>query len=76
MGQIIGFALCLENKEAEASLELRKIYPVIEPEPNDPNDFVRLIDEDEEDYLYPREMFQLLTFDKNIEQRILQTITI
>ena len=53
-----GFAVCLRNRGYAASLEVRKLYPVV----NDPdaaaNDLIRVIDESGEDYLYPARIFQ------------------
>ena len=56
---IVSFALCLENSECD-DLELNKIYPVVEAEANDPENYLRIIDESEEDYIYPREMFEIV----------------
>jgi len=56
-----GFAVCLRNRGYATSLEVRKLYPVL----NDPeaaaNDLIRVIDESGEDYLYPASLFQKLT---------------
>ena len=50
------FAICLDNEGYEASLELRKIYQVLPPEDNDPKDYVRIVDESGEDYLYHKKV--------------------
>ncbi len=47
---IIGFALCLENSDCD-DLELNKVYPVVESEENDPHNYLRVIDESEEDLI-------------------------
>jgi hypothetical protein len=39
------FAICTDNEGYEASLELRKIYPVTRPEPNDPKGYIQVVDE-------------------------------
>lgn len=70
---IIGFALCLENSEC-GDLELNKIYPVVEPDASDPNDYVRVIDESEEDYIYPRSMFEMVSLSTSVRDRILENI--
>ena len=62
---IIGFALCLENSDSE-DLELDKIYPVVEPETNDPEDYLRIIDESEEDYIYPKAMFEMVSLSTDL----------
>lgn len=51
------FMLCLYNEPNRVSLELGKLYRVVEPEPDDPESQVRLIDESGEDYLFPRQWF-------------------
>jgi hypothetical protein len=70
---IIGFALCLENSECD-DLQLNKIYAVVEPENNDPQDYLRVIDESEEDYLYPRQMFEIVNFSENIQSRLRENV--
>lgn len=47
------FVICVNNKENPASLEVRMLYRVVEPQPGDPKDYVRIVDETGEDYLYP-----------------------
>jgi hypothetical protein len=70
---IIGFALCLENSEC-SDLQLNKIYPIVEPEHNDPPNYLRVIDESEEDYLYLREMFEIVNFDEQVHNRLLENL--
>jgi hypothetical protein len=68
------FALCLNNADYEVSLELRKLYPVLPPEPNDPQGYVRIIDESGEDYLYSAEAFEIIQLAPQIEQRLVATL--
>lgn len=51
------FVLCVNNKSNPASLEVRMLYRVVEPEAGDPKDYVRIADESGEDYLFPRQWF-------------------
>jgi len=51
------FAICVRNKDYEASLELRKLYPVLEDEFGAQHGMIRVIDESGEDYLFPNEYF-------------------
>jgi len=51
------FAVCIKNDDYEASLELRKIYEVIEDSVAAKHDMVRVIDEEGESYLYPADWF-------------------
>ncbi len=61
--KIIDFALYIGKLDDETDFELAKLYPVIEPLNNDPKDFLRVVDESGEDYLYPREYFQIVALD-------------
>ncbi len=49
--------LCVRNDGVEASLEKGKAYRVIKPLANDPAGMARVIDEENEDYLYPAAWF-------------------
>jgi hypothetical protein len=60
------YALCVGNEGNEVSLELRKLYQLVEPEPNDPADWVRVIDESGEDYVYPAVNFVVLTLPGDV----------
>ncbi len=51
------FVVCINNKEFEVSLELRKIYEVVEDTIASSHDQLRIIDESGEDYLYPSNLF-------------------
>jgi len=51
------YALCINNKEYEASLIPRKIYEIIPDERAEQDDFVRVVDESGEDYLFPADYF-------------------
>lgn len=71
--KIIGLALCLENSDC-GDLELNKVYPIVEPEANDPESYLRIIDESEEDYIYPKEMFELVNLRAQIQDRVLENL--
>lgn len=51
------FAVCIQNIGYEASLELRKIYEVLEDEEAHKYNRIRVIDESGDDYLFPKEFF-------------------
>jgi len=53
-----GFAVCVRNREYEASLEVRKLYPVVSDAEAEAEGLMRVVDESGEDYLYPAEMFE------------------
>jgi hypothetical protein len=49
-----GYAVCLRNAGFGASLEVRKLYPVVDDADAEGNDLIRVIDELGEDYVYQR----------------------
>ncbi len=62
------YALCVSNEGTEVSLELLKLYRIAEPEPNDPADWIRVVDESGEDYLYPAANFVLLKLPGDVQE--------
>jgi hypothetical protein len=62
------YALCVGNEGNEVSLELLKLYQIVEPESNDPADWIRVIDESGEDYIYPVANFVILTLPDDLEE--------
>ena len=55
------FVVCVKNSEMEASLELKKIYEVIEDASAKEKNLLRIIDESGEDYLFPADYFVPIT---------------
>jgi hypothetical protein len=51
------FAICIDNAEYPASLELHKLYRVLSDALAAKDGDIRVIDESGEDYLYPAEYF-------------------
>jgi len=51
------FVICIDNCDCPASLEVRKIYPVLEDSQAEKHGQVRVVDESGEDYLYPNSCF-------------------
>ncbi len=66
----IAYALCVNNEGYEASLELRKLYQVVTPESNDPDEWLRIVDESGEDYLYSGERFLLITLPRDMQAAV------
>ena len=62
-----GFAVCLRNVGYTASLEIRKLYPVLNDPEAEANDLIRVIDESGEDYVYPARLFQKLTLPTEVQ---------
>jgi hypothetical protein len=69
------FAICIDNEGYEASLELRKIYQVVSPEPNDPKGYIRVVDESGEDYLYTAKAFESVDLPPRIERKLIATMS-
>ncbi|MGH9379277.1 MAG: hypothetical protein ACRD2Z_01490 [Thermoanaerobaculia bacterium] len=51
------YVVCLENGGYAASIEPRKIYRRIPDAEAESDDFIRIVDESGEDYLYPARYF-------------------
>jgi hypothetical protein len=51
------FVLCIRNDGYPASLERRKIYPVLRGAAAAKQSLMRVVDESGEDYLYPADYF-------------------
>ncbi len=66
------FAVCIKNENNEESLELRKIYEILEDPSAEKRGFVRVIDEEGEDYLYPKAWFLSLKLPQTIEEALLE----
>ena len=67
------FAICIHAGE-DALLTARKIYQVLPDEKAERSDYVRIIDDEGEDYLYPKNYFVFVPFSQEIEKVFLQTI--
>ena len=64
------FAVCVRNDGHEASLELRKIYEVLEDNDAARRQLTRVVDEEGEDYLYPAAWFVRIELPRNLEEAI------
>ena len=65
------FALCLENEGNEASLILGKVYRILPDARAAKDDFVRIVDESGEDYLFHKSQFAFVDFPQTIRKKIL-----
>jgi hypothetical protein len=69
------FAICVENAEYPASLELHKLYRMLlDAEAAEDGD-VRIIDESGEDYLYPAEYFVVIEMSRHTAQVLTKSFT-
>jgi hypothetical protein len=68
------FALCIKNIDYEASLIRGKLYQILPDEDASKDDFIRVIDESGEDYLYHESMFILVELPPKV-RRALRAVT-
>lgn len=62
----IRFAVCITDSEPD--LELRKIYQVIPDDKASKDNYIRVIDESGEDYLYPASYFVFIEVPQSEER--------
>ncbi|MCP4991632.1 MAG: hypothetical protein GY928_37905 [Colwellia sp.] len=65
------FALCINNTDYEASLIVKKVYEIIPDDEAAKDDFMRIIDESGEDYLYHMSYFLLVEFSDEVEKALM-----
>ena len=66
-------AICIFATE-DLLLTRRKIYQVLPDEKAERSNFIRIIDDEAEDYLYPKNYFVFVPFSQEVETALLQTI--
>ncbi len=64
-------AVCI-FAEREMLLTPRKIYQVLADKSAERSDYIRVIDDEGEDYLYPKKYFVLVPVSRDIENALLQ----
>ena len=62
------FVICIHNGEYAGTLELRKVYEVLQDPDAAARNYMRVIDESGEDYLYPRSWFVPVSVPEGAEQ--------
>ena len=60
------YAVCLENKGYEASLQIGKLYEIITDDEAEKDEMIRVIDEDGEDYLFESKLFYPLVLPNDL----------
>jgi hypothetical protein len=66
------YVVCIGNSDYEASLELRKIYPVVPDSEALQDGDLRIVDESGEDYLYSAGRFLAIDVPKALERAMLK----
>lgn len=64
------YAICVDNTDYPAALELRKIYRVLPDAGAAQDGDVRVIDESGEDYLYPADYFVIVDFPADAKRAL------
>ncbi len=64
------FVVCVSNEEYPASLEVRKLYRVLQDAVAERHRMIRVIDESGEDYLYPADRFLAVRLPHRVQQAI------
>ena len=72
-GSTSRFAICVDNSEYPASLELHKVYRVLPDEDAVKEGDLRIVDESGEDYLYPADYFVPIVLPEAAERALLAT---
>lgn len=67
------FVLCIKNDGCD-DLQIRKIYEVLPDESAAKDEYIRIIDESGEDYLYPTNYFYPVEIAQNVRETLLQAV--
>ncbi|MCA1633140.1 MAG: hypothetical protein LC802_05320 [Acidobacteria bacterium] len=66
------FAVCVNNSDYPASLELHKIYRVLPDAEAATDGDLRVVDESGEDYLYPADYFVMVELPQEVRESLLR----
>ena len=64
------FAICIDNCGYEVSLDVRKLYEVVADADAQKHGQIRVIDESNEDYLYPATSFDRVSLPENVIEHV------
>ena len=71
-GAGVRFAVCIKNEGCEASLEVGKLYRVIDDRDAQTHGYLRIVDESGEDYGYAASRFFAIDVPKPLEKVLLK----
>lgn len=66
------FVVCIDNSDYPASLEIHKIYRVIDDKEAEDEGDIRIVDESGEDYIYPSSYFVAIQVPQKVEESLLK----
>lgn len=67
--EAVRFVICIRNNDSE-DLEPGKVYQVLADERAAKDDYIRVIDESGEDYLYPQDFFVSIELPRAAERAL------
>ena len=73
-GNFKRFVICIDNAGYTASLELHKVYTALPDERAAEDDFLRVVDESGEDYLYSAKRFVGVELPQRVRRSIMRKI--
>lgn len=65
------FAICIHTDDADL-LTLRMVYQVLPDESAAKSNYIRVVDNEGEDYLYPADYFIFVDFPREVERALLR----
>ena len=69
------FAVCIDNATYPDDLKIRTIYQVLSDESAARSNYLRIVDETGEDYLYPADLFVLIDVPLEAQKALMQEPT-
>jgi len=69
------FAICITNKGSD-DLQVWKLYQVLDDPTVAVEDYLRVVDDSGEDYLYPANSFVIVEFPSLIERKLLASASV
>lgn len=66
------FAICINNEGYEDDLKLRMVYRILPDDSALKSDYLRVVDETGDDYLYPAPYFIAITVSQEAESALLR----
>jgi hypothetical protein len=67
------FVICINDGGYVDDLKVRMIYQILPDESAARSNYLRIIDETGEDYLYPANLFVSIEVPRDVEEALLQT---
>lgn len=64
------YVICINNEGYEASLELRKLYAIVEDLVAASHGQLRVVDESGDDYLYPATLFVSIDLPRSVQEQL------